>query len=231
MKTATQRQSRRRAPEPSSILKRKIGRPSNYQEDFARQAYVACAELGATSAGLAKLFDVSLSSIEKWLRDITKFKSSVKDGRDVFNSDEVERSLLQRAMGCEYEEVSLRTFTKNRKSIGEDGKTIWEEVPVEERTVTIKRIQPDTVAIMFWLQNRDPERWKNVRRVEAGGSIDVKHDHKHKVEFDFSEVEDDELKTLRDILARTSVAEPSGHRPGDGQASSPGLRVPLLGRN
>jgi len=54
---------------------------------------------------------------------------------------QVEQALFRRAIGYRYKEV--------KKKLGK---------PVE---VTIKEFAPDTGAAIFWLKNRDPDRWRD----------------------------------------------------------------------
>ncbi len=56
---------------------------------------------------------------------------------------QVEQALLQRALGV--------TVTETRRETSEKG----------EKTVTTeKQLPPDISAQMFWLKNRDPDRWR-----------------------------------------------------------------------
>jgi hypothetical protein len=66
--------------------------------------------------------------------------------------DEVEKALLRRALGFRQEEVHTEDVCD--KKTGE----ILESV--KRRTVT-KEIAPDVRALLFWLKNRRPARWKD----------------------------------------------------------------------
>ena len=69
-------------------------------------------------------------------------------GKEVAD-DRVERSLYQRALGSEIERS--RTVTAN-------GQTVT--------TTMIERLPGDTTAMIFWLKNRRPNRWRDRREVE-----------------------------------------------------------------
>lgn len=70
-------------------------------------------------------------------------------------ADSVEAALLKRALGFDHEEVYQEAL--HDKSSGE---------PLE--TVKVKRVRktvpPDVRALLFWLKNRSPDRWRE--RVE-----------------------------------------------------------------
>ena len=57
---------------------------------------------------------------------------------------EVENALLKRALGYEYDEVTVEQ--------SEDG---------FKRRVTTKQVLPDTTAQIFWLKNRRPDKWRD----------------------------------------------------------------------
>lgn len=64
---------------------------------------------------------------------------------------QVEKSLLQRALGYSYEETSEK----------------YEDGELTERKVTKKHIPPDTTAQIFWLKNRKPEQWRDKPQSES----------------------------------------------------------------
>ena len=175
--------------------KRGRGRPSIYDpKKFPHMAYIACAELGAREVDLAKLFQVTPDAITKWKRQHPDFILAIKDGRDVWDSENAEKALKQLTTGYEYEEVSI-----TQKPSG----TII--------TKTKKHVMPSITAIMFWLQNRKPHRWKNVRKVEASITTrgEITHDHRHsgevKMKLDLSKLEKEEVENLRSIIDRATA--------------------------
>ncbi len=171
------------------------GRPCEFKEEYIEQARVACSEMGATIEQLAELFSCAIQTLYTWGRRYPEFMDAIKSGQDYWNNLRIERSLLERAMGYEYEEVSRKnTVIKTRR-----GDT---PIPAEEITRTKKKTAPDTTAIMFWLQNRDPERWKNVRRVEAQVSGKVTHEHEV---VDLSKLSEKELEELESTLGKAKV--------------------------
>lgn len=58
-----------------------------------------------------------------------------------------------------------------------DGKDVFDEV--------LKTFPPDSKAAIFWLTNRMPEQWKQVKSIEHSGSIR----HRHSAELSDAELE------------------------------------------
>ena len=114
---------------------------SKYEDSFAQKARLACAELGATDKNLAELFGVCLRTIHYWKQRHPEFGQALKEGKEHFDSSCVERSLLQAALGAEYEEIHEQ-----------NGKVV--------KKVT-RHKAPDIKACMFWLKNRQPQRWRD----------------------------------------------------------------------
>lgn len=175
--------------------KRSRGRPPIYDsKKFPHMAYVACAELGAKNTDLAKLFGVNADTIRRWCGEKSEFSVAVKDGRDMWDSMNAEKAMKRLVTGYEYEEVSI-----TQKLSG----TIV--------TKTKKHVAPNITAIMFWLQNREPHRWKNVRKVEASITTrgEITHDHRYsgevKFHLDLSKLEKEEVENLRSIIDRATA--------------------------
>jgi len=139
--------------------KNKGGAPTKYKKDYARQANVACAERGFTDIKLAKLFGVNKATITNWKKERPEFLASIKKGKEEYDTELVEKSLLKRALGYKYTEV-----TKEPTGINKDG-----EMGVIKKVR--KEVTPDTKAQIFWVRNRNRDRWPDVTVSE--GSIKV----------------------------------------------------------
>lgn len=140
------------------------GRPTEYDPDkFPHQAYVACSEGGFTDLKLAKLFDVCKATITNWKREHPKFLASIKKGKDEFNVAVAENSLLKRVKGFSYNETTKKAFHIK----DEDGNIIKTEMRAV-KTVR-KQVAPDPTSTIFFLKNRDPERWRDKQELEHTG--------------------------------------------------------------
>lgn len=136
------------------------GRPTKYKKKYAKAAYDLCAGYGVDNKGLAKAFSVSIDAIKDWLKKHEEFSTSVKSGRDYWNNNRVEKSLLQRALGYQYTEITREPLYN--PTTGEPLKDKKTKKPIIEVTKKVtKSVAPDTAAIIFYLKNRDRERWRD----------------------------------------------------------------------
>lgn len=141
----------------------KKGRPSQYDpQTHPYQAYTMIAQMGSTLPEISAVFSISETTIQNWMRTYPEFAQAVKAGRDLFTSARIEQSLIKRALGYTYDEVTVKQ-TSYKKFDKETGDTII--IPVEERTVTTKSVAPDVAAIIFYLKNRKPDRWKDKQEI------------------------------------------------------------------
>lgn len=133
----------------------KGGRPTAFKEEYIEQVYKFCL-LGLTDIEMANLFEVSESTFHEWKIKHPKFLESIRAGKEYADA-EVARALYKRATGFEYTEKTV-----DKDSEGNETHT---------RT-TNKVIIPDTKAAQIWLNNRNPNRWKERREIEHSVNID-----------------------------------------------------------
>lgn len=137
-------------------MAKKPGRPSGYKPEFAKQVS-HLAQLGATDQEVADFFEVDVRTIYRWKHSHEEFCQALKAGKDVAD-DRVERSLYQKAIGYEQDEVKIFM------PAGAD-----EPVYAPYRA----KIAPDTTAGIFWLKNRRSQDWRDKREVEHSGAMEV----------------------------------------------------------
>lgn len=133
-----------------------LGRPSDYKPEYVEQAEKLCV-LGATDEDVADFFGVDVRTIYRWKHAHPDFCQSLKAGKELADA-RVERSLYNRAVGYTYDSEKIVTVTQ-----GNNQGSVIERVPIKEH------VPPDTTAGIFWLKNRDPEKWRD------------KVDHSHSV--------------------------------------------------
>lgn len=132
------------------------GRPTDYRDEFAKQAAKLC-EMGATDQEIADFFEVDVRTVYRWKHVHPKFCQAIKAAKE--SADErVERSLYQRAIGYEQDEVKI--FMPG----GAD-----EPVYAPFRA----KVAPDTTAAIFWLKNRRPSDWRDKQEIDVKGGINV----------------------------------------------------------
>lgn len=132
--------------------KKKAGRKSLYNPEFHPKKAGELALMGKTDIEIAKALGISEATLNKWKSQYPEFIESLKDNKDVVDAGVV-NSLLQRANGYEYTEIS-------EKEDPEKGLI---------RTTTIKKVAPDVTAQIFWLKNRQPRDWRDKHEQEITG--------------------------------------------------------------
>ncbi len=171
-----------------------------FNTEFIRQAYVACRDFGASNHDLANLFGVVDDTILSWRRFNPEFNTAIKVGKDEFDSGRVEKRLLDRALGIEFDEIM--TENVNLKGTLPDDTKI--DVPAQKVRTTKKFIPPDVGAIMYWLSNRMPDRW--ITKTTFEGRMAHVHAHKHSFDkdetksFDLNTLDVEQLESLREIM-------------------------------
>ncbi len=147
--------------------KKKRGQPTKYLPEMAEKAFILCRDCGLTDENLAKCLNVSVRTLQYWMESHEEFLQAIKKGKDAWNTNGVEKSLLKRAMGFEYEEVTrepLYNAVTGDPILDEDGN---HRIVVTK--IVRKHMAPETAAICFWLKNRDPGRWRDKQEIEHSG--------------------------------------------------------------
>lgn len=156
------------------------GAPSLYDPDrMPHDAYVMCSRLGAENKDIAAMFDVSEKAIEKWLRNYPVFRLAVRKGRDEWDSGNIEISLKRRAMGYEY------TETKQT---------------VKGSEISHRHMAPDVGACIFWLINRQKDRWAQMKHVIQSGKTESDVNFNVNQRINLSNLDRSQLEQLRDII-------------------------------
>lgn len=105
---------------------------------------------GRTEDEVAKAVGVSRQTLFKWKQKHPELMG-IKEIKDVAN-DQVEISLYNRAIGYTYESEKIFYNPKTNQVV---------RVPIEVHC------PPDPTAMIFFLKNRRPEKWKDVNRQEV----------------------------------------------------------------
>jgi hypothetical protein len=157
---------------------------------------VLCREYGFIGVQLAEVFGVIRETIEKWVQLHPDFKAAVRRGREQFDTEKVEQSLLKRALGYEFTERTERVVMLIGKKKFQD---IEVAVPARETVTTHKTMPPDVKAIMFWLQNRNSDRWKSVAYIQAQMNQNKTITHVN-VDADIQNMSVEQIKALRSMV-------------------------------
>jgi len=130
------------------------GRPSSYEPEFAKQAE-KLAQLGATDQEVADFFEVDVRTVYRWKHDHPEFCQALKVGKDIAD-DRVERSLYQRAIGYEQDEVKIFMPAQAEDPV---------YAPFRAK------IAPDVTAAIFWLKNRRSQSWRDAKDINNNHGI------------------------------------------------------------
>jgi hypothetical protein len=103
---------------------------------------------------LALALGVNETTLGRWRSKHKEFLQAYKEGAE-FSDRRVEASYYQRAVGYEY--ASEKLFSHNGRII---------------RATIIEHVPPSEGAGEFWLRNRQPERWKDLKQLETSTSKD-----------------------------------------------------------
>jgi hypothetical protein len=149
-----------------------MARPSKFKPEFTEQARKLC-RLGATDGEMADFFGVVVSTFHLWKLQHPEFAKALKAAKAAAD-ERVVRSLYQRAVGYEHEDVDIRVVA---------GKLT--------KTKLRKHYPPDTTACIFWLKNRQRGDWRDTQEHE--------HANRDGVPFavaDASRMTDDQLAAI-----------------------------------
>lgn len=130
------------------------GRPTAYSDTYPKQAAKLC-RLGATDQEIADFFEVDVRTIYRWKNTHEEFCQSLRTAKDEADA-RVERSLFQRAVGYEQDEVKIFMPASHNEPV---------YAPYRAK------IQPDTTAAIFWLKNRKPAEWRDKQEHELSGEV------------------------------------------------------------
>jgi len=140
-----------------------MGKETKFKEDYIRMAEVACVEGGFTDQKLAALFDVCRATISNWKKDYPEFKAALKRGKDVFDTEVIEKAFFKRCTGFAYNETTKEPVEWTNPKTGQQ----------ESKMMVTKRVRkmvvPDAKGCMDWLTNRAPDRWRKSKHVEITG--------------------------------------------------------------
>lgn len=132
-----------------------MGRPSNYDPAFCERVKTFGKE-GATDLETADYLEISVASLYRYKAEYPAFCEALKQGK-AFADHRVEESLYHKAVGYTFDSEEIRVLR--------DGTVV--RVPVREH------VPPDTTAAIFWLKNRQPERWRDKTDHELTGKVEV----------------------------------------------------------
>lgn len=145
--------------------KKRLGRTPKYETWLEPDNLIKLegwARDGLTDEQIAHNIDINRTTLYAWKEKYTDFSNALKRGKEVVDRI-VENALLKSAMGYKYDEV-----VKERIYNPETGENEMVEV---KRTT--KDVAPNVTALIFWLKNRQSEKWRDTKNVNA--AVEVKN--------------------------------------------------------
>lgn len=131
-----------------------LGRPTLYDPGFAVQAEKLC-KLGATDLEIADFFDIHVSTLYRWKHTHPDFCDAIRRAKEVAD-DIVEESLFRRATGYSHEAVKI---------------FMPAGAPAPVYAPYTEHFPPDATAMIFWLKNRQPDKWRDRHEIEGDLTI------------------------------------------------------------
>jgi len=153
------------------------GRPTKYRTDFI--ARVLRME-GLTHADMAKNLGIALSSFNAYRNMYVAFSDAIKE-TDTKTDNIVQSALFKRATGYSCPD------TKAQWIFDKDGGGHWEYADL------VKHYPPDSTALIFWLKNRDPDKWRDKHDIEHAGNIGL-----HPVQKQLDRLSDEQVFAIAD---------------------------------
>ena len=122
-----------------------MARPTKYNDEVFEKAMIAY-KYGATDKQVAEDIKVCEDTIHNWKKKHPKFFESLKEQKRFADGD-VEEALFKRAKGYEKEVI------KDNGNLEE------------------KHYPPDTTACIYWLKNRQPDKWTDRTQQEVTQTV------------------------------------------------------------
>ena len=183
---------------------------------------IISSEFGADYKGVAEALRISVGLLKEWRQSYPELQAAIMSGRDLYNTEKAEMSLLKRVMGYDYEEKKyVRTFMPYKVQPKDDEDTkgmqfrlirnrpVYGEYKMVLQEKYVKHKPADVNALTLWLVNRMSERWRGIgKSLKISGSIKTEKTLRLIAEKRLSQLNTLELKELemmRDILSRAEV--------------------------
>lgn len=107
---------------------------------------------GLTDAQIAKNMEIALCTLYAWKKAHKPISDALKKGKEIIDY-EVETTLLKRAMGYDYMEERVEVDCNGN----------------QKTTQIMKHVPGEPVAMIFWLKNRRPDKWRDKPMPTAKG--------------------------------------------------------------
>lgn len=131
-----------------------MGRPSKYKPEYVEQA-AKLVRLHAGDREIADFLGVNEATIHRWKLAHPEFCESLTRTKEEVDA-QVEQSLWRRANGYSHKSEKVFQF---------QGQIV--------RAETVEHYPPDPTSMIFWLKNRQPDKWRDKRPEDTDNSNTV----------------------------------------------------------
>lgn len=131
-----------------------MARPSKYDLYIKDKlaAIEGWARDGLTDEQIAKNLGIHVATLYEYKKKYTEFAEALKKGKEVADY-EVENALFKSATGFYYTEQTVT----NKGNV-----------------VTVRKYEkPNTTAMIFWLKNRRPDKWRDKQEMDVNANVGV----------------------------------------------------------
>ena len=127
---------------------------NRYRREFAEVAAILIRH-GLPEAEIIRLLAVNNQQFERWKKSHPELTAALQQPSA---ADRAENALLKRALGFQLSETSAEELIDKKSG---------EILEVLKRRTITKDVPPDVRALLFYLQNRFPERWDRTHAVNS----------------------------------------------------------------
>lgn len=157
----------------------KKGRRTLYDPERHPLWAESLAKEGCTEREIAITMGISQTTLTTWKNEYPLFLTALKNGKGPADA-EVEKALFKSACGYDVTEKKIVINSATGKP--------------ERIETTVKHMAPNATSAIFWLKNRKPEVWRDVRRNELTGTNGKPIEHAEV--YDLSNLSSDEILEL-----------------------------------
>lgn len=122
---------------------------------------------GLTDEQIARNMGIAYSTLRLWMDKFSAISAAIKKGKAPVDI-EVENALLKKALGFSVK-IKKPIKVRTKKQLKDKGTIEEERIEYAEEEVYIP---PDTIAQIFWLKNRRPDKWRDKPAIEMNKADD-----------------------------------------------------------